>query len=187
MIVSSGQFILSSSCIHVAKRRRPSADTRKKHMPISPPHDLYTTADLSSLLRKYTDSHALSHPSHRSLLLIHPSASPTPDKLSPEQQAGIALLARCVCKKGEDPKEVGREKGSPGCVSREEALKRIRKEGCTGYWGMVKPGQVDEVVKYVSSRKGVPSFKRARRASTKTLPCRLMRIGDLALTPFFHP
>ncbi|TKA54794.1 hypothetical protein B0A53_02603 [Rhodotorula sp. CCFEE 5036] len=104
-----------------------------------PPHDLYTTADLSSLLRKYTDSHALSHPSHRSLLLIHPSASPTPDKLSPEQQAGIALLAR---------------KGSPPTIK--VAIKNVGKRQVTlisGHepWDLFTSEELAEKLKHASA------------------------------------
>ncbi|GAA5862094.1 hypothetical protein JCM3774_006173 [Rhodotorula dairenensis] len=117
-----------------------------------PPHDLYTTSDLSSLLRQYTDLHSLSHPSHRSLLMIHPSAFPSSSPCPEQTRDAVSLLARCVCGTKVDPTEVGREKGSPGCVTRDEALKRIKKEGCTAYWGLTRPGAgADEVVK-----KGTP-------------------------------
>ncbi|GAA5990383.1 hypothetical protein JCM10908_007347 [Rhodotorula pacifica] len=120
-----------------------------------PPHDLYTTADLTSLLRTFTSTHSLPHPSQRSLLLLTPSAHPSPSSLTPQQKEAIDLLARCVCKKGERPEEIGKERGAPGCVGREEAVRRIREGGCTGYWGMKRRGKVaaggegeeDEVIK----------------------------------------
>ncbi|BGP58020.1 hypothetical protein JCM8202_001742 [Rhodotorula sphaerocarpa] len=99
-----------------------------------PPHDLYTTSDLSSLLRKYTDTHRLSHPSQRSLLLLSPTAAPHPP--TADQSAAIELLAKCVCRKGEVPEEVGRERGAGGLVGREEALRRVQSLGCTGYWSL---------------------------------------------------
>lgn len=59
-------------------------------------------------------------------------------------------------------------------MSREEALKRIRKEGCTAYWGMMKPGQGEESVKYVRQRELPVPFNNAGetgRGRKKTLPC----------------
>ncbi|BGO95274.1 hypothetical protein NBRC10512_003037 [Rhodotorula toruloides] len=112
-----------------------------------PPQDLYTASQLSTLLRRFTDTHSVAHPSHRSLLLLTPSAHPSPSSLSLESEAAIELLARCVLKKGETPDQVGKEKGSPGCITREEALKRIRKDGCTGYWALRKGKNGEESVK----------------------------------------
>lgn len=117
-------------------------------LPGSPAHDLYTSSHLSVLLRRFTDSHSLSHPSHRALLLLAPSSHPSPSSLSPAQLSAMDLLARVVLRKGEVAEQVGSERGAPGCVSREEALRRIREgAGCTAYWGIRRAGATDEVVK----------------------------------------
>ncbi|GAA5891504.1 hypothetical protein JCM8208_007305 [Rhodotorula glutinis] len=109
-----------------------------------PANDLYTTSQLSTLLRRFTDAHSLSHPSHRALLLLTPSAHPNPPSLSLEQESAIELVARVVLKKGETADAYGAEKGAAGCVGRDEALRRI-KSGCTAFWGYKKDG--DEVIK----------------------------------------
>ncbi|BGP51435.1 hypothetical protein JCM10450v2_007377 [Rhodotorula kratochvilovae] len=110
-----------------------------------PPNDLYPTSLLSSLLRTFTTTHSLSHPSQRSLLLLTPSAHPSPPSLSPAQTQAIDLLSRVVLRKGERAKEVGSERGAPGCVGREEALRRVL-AGCTAYWGYSRKGG-EELIK----------------------------------------
>ncbi|GAA6053748.1 hypothetical protein JCM3770_005098 [Rhodotorula araucariae] len=110
-----------------------------------PPSDLYPTALLTTLLRRFTDQHSLSHPSQRSLLVLTPAAHPSPSALSPAQHDAIALLARGVLRKGEAPESVGAERGAPGLATREEVLRRV-KGACTPYWGYRRQGG-DEVVK----------------------------------------
>lgn len=133
------------------------------HSPLStsPPNDLYTTSQLSTLLRRFTESHSLSHPSHRALLLLHPSAHPLgPSALTPSQLSALDLLQRAVLRRGEDPDAVGSERGARGCVGRDEALGRVR-GACTAYWGFRRGGE--DVVKCVSAS---ASASRARFLSS---------------------
>lgn len=136
------------------------------HSPLStsPPNDLYTTSQLSTLLRRFTESHSLSHPSHRALLLLHPSAHPLgPSALTPSQLSALDLLQRAVLRRGEDPDAVGSERGARGCVGRDEALGRVR-GACTAYWGFRRGGE--DVVKCVSAS---ASASRARFLSSPLL------------------
>lgn len=72
-----------------------------------------------------------------------------------------------MLKKGETPDQVGKEKGSPGCMTREEALKRIRKDGCTGYWALRRGKNGEESVKCVQM-----SLLRQARLLTCLVACR---------------
>ncbi|GAA5980490.1 hypothetical protein JCM11641_003412 [Rhodosporidiobolus odoratus] len=125
--------------IEVKEYYKPSSDSVKELLSRveheRPTNNLYSPPLISSLLKSFTTHFSLNHPRSPSLLLLHPSAHPTPSSLTLDQESAMELLAKVVLehKKGERAEEFGRDKGRAGCVDRAGAVERL-KEGCTKYW-----------------------------------------------------
>ncbi|GAA5903985.1 hypothetical protein JCM5296_002473, partial [Sporobolomyces johnsonii] len=111
-----------------------------------PTNDLYPPTLLRTSLLAFATKYTLSHPRDQKYLLLSPTSHPSPSSLSLEQLGAMELLAAALLKKGEEL----------GMVSKEEAVKRLRAAGCTGYWG-VRKGGGEETVK-----KGAPPTVRVQ-------------------------
>ncbi|GAA6036264.1 hypothetical protein JCM8097_006866 [Rhodosporidiobolus ruineniae] len=134
--------------IEVKEYWKPSSDSVKELLSKveheRPSNGLYTTTQLSSLLRSFATHYSLPHPRSQKHLLLSPSSHPSPSTLPLESLSAIELLARVVCKKGESAEEYGKDEGRRGLVEREKAAEMVR-EGCTAYWGYRRGGE--EVIK----------------------------------------
>ncbi|GAA5827820.1 hypothetical protein JCM11251_007689 [Rhodosporidiobolus azoricus] len=113
-----------------------------------PQEGLYPPSLLTTVLRSFSTLYSLQHPRSPSLLLLHPSAHPSPSSLSLEQESAMELLASIVVdgKKGETAQAYGEREGRKGLVGRERAAERIR-EGCVRYYGVKRGKDGEEVVK----------------------------------------
>ncbi|GAA5869539.1 hypothetical protein JCM8547_001518 [Rhodosporidiobolus lusitaniae] len=117
-----------------------------------PSNSLYTSAQLSTLLRTFFTTFSLPHPRSSKLLLLTPTSHPSPSSLTLEQESAMELLASVVCGKGESPEGYGEKEGRKGLVEREKVGERVR-QGCVGFWGLRRKGEGEEVIK-----KGTPPY-----------------------------
>ncbi|BGP19842.1 hypothetical protein JCM10213v2_007973 [Rhodosporidiobolus nylandii] len=138
--------------VEVTEYYKPSSSSVAEllsHIPHErPPSGMYTTSQLSTLLKTFTTTYTLSHPRQPKLLLLSPTAHPSPSTLPLESLSAMELLAAVVLdrKKGETPQGYGREAGRAGCVARETVLERVR-EGCTVFFGVRRGKGGEEVIK----------------------------------------
>ncbi|GJN93815.1 hypothetical protein Rhopal_006873-T1 [Rhodotorula paludigena] len=157
-----------------------------------PAHDLYTSSHLSTLLRRFTDAHSLSHPSHRALLLLAPTSHPSPSSLSPAQLAAMDLLARVVLRKGEVAEQVGSERGAPGKGSPPTIRVQIKNVGkrqvtlVSGHepWDLFTSDELAEELKHrsASSTSIQPIAGSAKKGSTPKVEIMCQGTHDALVT-----